>query len=272
MKNKLIICLLVLSFLDSNAQSPWTREKGKTYLQIGFTGLFYNAYVFDGKKIENSDDYSDVTTQVYAEYGLSKNLDIHAILPYKFVSVTDKSSSKTDNLSGIGNISIGLKYKISDKNWKVSSGIVYTSNSIKKDATIGLSTGLNTNAFMPYVTIGSSHNKLYYYFNLGYGYLDNNYSDYVKLTAEIGYELLPKGHLIFVLDSKNVVSKESAFINDATQWPSHLDRQAYQAFGIKANYEIKKDKFGVNFAAFGAAGIDNSPLAPTLNLGVYTKF
>jgi hypothetical protein len=175
------------------------------------------------------------------------------------------------NLSGIGNTTLGLKYKLYDKTWKISSGVSFSANSIKIDETIGLSTGFNATTIVPYVAIGSSHKKLYYYGNIGYGYMSNNYSDYLKATFEVGYEVIPKGHLIFVLDTRNILSKESAFNNDNAQWSSYLDRQTYNAIGLKANYEFKKDKFGANFAIIGATGINNAPLAPTLNLGLYTK-
>lgn len=102
--------------------------------------------------------------------------------------------------------------------------------------------------------------------------MNNDYSDYLKATFEVGYEVIQNGHLIFVVDTRNTVAKEAAFTNDTAQWPSCLDRQTYNALGLKANYEFKKDKFGANFAAIGATGIDNAPLAPTFNFGIYTKF
>ena len=101
--------------------------------------------------------------------------------------------------------------------------------------------------------------------------MNNNYSDYLKATFEVGYEIIKKGHLIFVLDTRDVIAKEDAFITDTAQWPSYLDRQTYNAIGLKANYEFIKDKFGANLAVIGATGIDNAPLAPTVNLGIYAK-
>ena len=101
--------------------------------------------------------------------------------------------------------------------------------------------------------------------------MNNNYSDYLKASVEVGYEVIKNGHLIFVLDTRNIISKETAFTTDTAQWPSYLDRQSYNAIGLKANYEFTKNKFGANIAAIGATGIDNAPLAPTLNLGIYAK-
>jgi hypothetical protein len=274
MKKILItICLMTITAQTINAQSPWTREKGKSYVQLGFTGLFYNQYQFDGKKINDNHKYSDVTVQAYAEYGITNNLEATLILPYKIVGRKSETSTHEESLSNIGNITAGLKYKFFDKEWKISGGLTFNANSINKDENKGLSTGFNANTIIPYVSVGSSKGKWYYFGNLGYGYMDNDYSDFFKATFEVGYEVIKSGHLILVLDSRNVVNKEKAFENDiATQWPSYRDRQTYNAIGVKGNYEFTKDKYGANFAVFGANGIDNAPLAPTLNFGVYAKF
>jgi hypothetical protein len=271
---KEIILTLVLTVTCSQlaiSQSPWTREKGKAYVQLGFTGLFYDEIKLDGKNEILPNDYSDVTLQGYAEYGITNKLEAQLIVPFKSVGYQSKLGSVSESLSGLGNVSLGLKYKIYDKKWKISTGLMYTANSITKDAAIELTTGFNANTFLPYLVAGSSSGKWYYFANLGYGYMDNDYSDYFKATFEVGYEIIKKGHLIFVFDTRNIVSKEDAYDNGAFQWPSNLDRQTYNAVGIKGNYEFKKDKFGANFAIIGATGIDNAPLAPTLNFGLYTK-
>ena len=266
------IILVLLATTISFAQSPWTREKGKSYVQVGFTSLNYTGYQLNGNRIDNFGKISDITVQAYAEYGISSKLEAQLILPYKVISFDNSLANTSENISGLGNISLGLKYKLYDKTWKISTGIMYNANSIKIDTDKGLSTGFNAATVLPYVSVGSSKNKWYYFGNIGYGYMNNNYSDFLKATVEGGYEVIKNGHLIFVVDTRNVLSKENAFSTDTAQWPSYLDRQTYNAIGLKVNYEFIKEKFGANFAAIGATGIDNAPLAPTLNLGIYTKF
>jgi len=262
-----------MAFLSQivHAQSPWTRGKGKAYAQVGFTGLFYDAYLRDGKEIKSTNMYNDITIQAYVEYGIMNNLEATLILPFKIVGYESTVNSNTQSLTGLGNIAAGIKYKLIDKTWKLSTGLVYSANSISKDATKNLTTGFNSNTLTPYISVGSSKGKWYYFTNVGYGYMDNNYSDFAKATLEIGYNILKKGHIIFVLDTRNIVSKESAFENDIYQWPSYFDRATYNAIGLKGNYEFKKDKFGANMAVFGATGINNAALAPTLNLAIYAK-
>lgn len=263
-----VFCLFGLQCI--NAQSPWTREKGKAYVQLGATSLTYDAVQFDGERVENQGDYSDFTIQAYAEYGITDKLEAQLVLPYKVASY--KNTGISESISGLGNVSLGLKYKLSDKTWKISSGLLFSANSIKKDESLIVSsTGINASTFLPYLSVGSSYNKWYYFGNIGYAYMDNDYSDYLKATIEVGYNIISRGYLMLVLDTRNPVTKEDAYINDNVQWASHLDRQKYNAFGIKANYEFIQDKLGANFSTFGAFGIDNAPLAPTINIGIYTK-
>ena len=82
--------------------------------------------------------------------------------------------------------------------------------------------------------------------------MTNDYSDFFKANIEVGYNLIPNGHIMLVLDTRNTISKESAFTEDSSQWLSHLDQQQYNAFGVKANYEFVKNKFGANLSFFGA--------------------
>ena len=272
MKKNLLTTLVSLFYISQclYAQSPWTREKGATYLQLGLTTLSYSSLQFDGNKLDDRGNYTDNTIQAYAEHGITSKLEGQIIVPYKIASYNAENVSNT--ISGLGNISLGLKYKLVDKSWKISSGILYSANSIKKDADLVVkTTGINATTITPYLSAGSSYKKWYYFGNIGYGYMNNEYSDYLKATFELGYNIIPKGHLILVLDTRNPIAKENAFTNDPFQWASTLDRQTYNAFAIKGNYEFIEGKFGVNIATIGAFGIDNAPLAPTLNFGLYAK-
>jgi hypothetical protein len=268
---KYLLLLVMLSVSFIHAQSPWTKEKNKAYVQLGVSGLFYNTAQIDGQKATLAGDYSDITTQIYSEYGLTNKMEALLILPLKSASFKANSGNTTEQLSGLGNITLGLKYKLYDQKWKISTGLQFQARTSKYDGTTGLSTDFNANTIIPYVSAGSSAGKWYYFGNIGYGYMTNDYSDYLKIGAELGYLVLPKGHLILALDSKNPVAKESAFLNNASKWPSYLDRQTYNAIGLKFNYEFSANKYGANIAGFGAFGNDNAPLSPTINFAVYAK-
>jgi hypothetical protein len=256
------------------AQSPWTREKGKAYVQLGFSGIFFNEFAGkDGKAITLPADYSDVTLQLYSEYGITSKLETQLILPFRSLSATGNilGNSISKSFSGLGNVSLGLKYKIIDSNWKLSSGLLFTPKTSQYDSESSFSTGFNATTLLPYITLGSSSGKWYYYGNIGYGYMTNDFSDYFRFNAEVGYNVIPKGYIMITIDTRNIVSEEDAFTKAENQTFSYSDRQTYNAFGLKLNYEFVQDKFGTNFSIFGAAGNEYTPLAPSFNFGAYVK-
>ena len=262
----LLLLIIQLGF----AQGPWVREKNSAYIQLGGTSLQYDKQQQKQKLVDLNSNVSDITTQLYVEYGLGKKLEALIVVPYKIISENVKIVNIKNNISGLGNVTFGLKYNLLNGNWKISPGLHYIANSIQKSNTSGLTTGFNAATIFPYVSAGSSSNKWYYFGNFGYGHMNNNYSDFLRIGAEVGYNVIEKGHIMLVLDNRIIVSKEEAFNTDPSQWTSYSDQQSYMAAGLKLNYEFKKNKFGANFSAIGAFALNNAPAAPTLNFGIYT--
>ena len=275
-KIKVILSLLLL--IISNflyAQSPWVRGKNNAFLQVGLSGIFYNQVKYNGDTKDTGADFSDITTQVYSEYGICEKLDIIAVLPYKLISYKVNATSTTESLSGLSNVTIGFKYLILDKKWKLSTGIYFSGNSTNYDDSKGLRTGFQSNTILPFITYGSSKNNWYYFGNLGYGYMSNNYTDFLKIGGEVGYKFLKNTHLIFNADVRQPLANESFYTTDNSNYAltsSYLDRQKYLGVGLKINHEFVKDKYGANLGAIGALDLDNAPVAPSLNLGFYAKF
>jgi hypothetical protein len=59
--------------------------------------------------------------------------------------------------------------------------------------------------------------------------MTNNYSDYLKFTAEVGYNIIQKGSLYSLF--KNPIVNEGAFNNFSNGLPIY--RQTYNAVGLK---------------------------------------
>jgi hypothetical protein len=274
MKNKFKICLL--SFLISPlllAQSPWLQGKNNAFVQVGFSGIYYNEVKTSTETISGLANFRDVTIQLYSEYGISDKLDILAVLPYKFIGYDGILLPANENLTGIGNITLGLKYKICDGTWKLSAGLNYIGNSIKANADKGLRTGFESNTYLPYISIGSATGKWYYFGNLGYGYMSNNYSDYLKIGGEVGYKFIKNTHIIAITDLRNTFN-DATFENNSNYEATgfYLDGQKYLAAGLKLNHEFIADKIGANISTIGAFNLENAPNAPSINIGFYTKF
>ena len=269
------IGLLVIFYNPLYSQSPWTQGKNKAYIQAGFSGIFYDKTRIDNQDVSLNANLSDITSQFYSEYGLTKDLDVSLILPYKTITIKLKDGSKTESVSGFGNISIGLKYKFLDKKWKISSGLFFSSNSNSSNEAIGLRTGYNATTLLPYLTVGSSQNKIYYFANFGFGYMTNNYTDFVKIGGEFGYKFLKKTHVILNVDLKKAMKTESYFDSaDNGLYKNtalYNDKQEFYGVGIKVNHEFIADKLGLNVGAIGAFYLNNLPVAPSINTGMYYK-
>ena len=274
--NKLIFAsVVILVFTNVFAQGPWTKGKNKAYLQIGFSGIFYDKVQINKKPVDLNVNISDVTTQFYGEYGITDQLDCTLILPYKSIAATSKVGNLKSDISGLSNITLGLKYKLLDNKWKISSGLFYSASNFKANESIGLRTGFGANTYLPYVTAGSSSGNFYYFGNIGYCYMSNDYTDFLKVGGEIGYKVATKSHLILNLDLKQPLKAEKYFDsidNSFYQFSTtYIDKQQFIGLGLKFNNEFIDDKFGANLGINIATNIDNLPSKPSYNFGVYYK-
>ncbi len=71
MRSMSILSLLLLPML-SQAGGPWVQAYKKGFVQVGFSGLYYNAvFAANGNERSVFRNTSDVTLQLYAEYGIA---------------------------------------------------------------------------------------------------------------------------------------------------------------------------------------------------------
>lgn len=89
--------------------------------------------------------------QMYSEYGLSDNLEALLIIPMKFANFDSVATNTFRNISGLGNLTFGLRYKIYDQKRKISTGLQCQANTSKNYVNNGLSTDFNVNTFIPYL-------------------------------------------------------------------------------------------------------------------------
>ena len=277
MKTKTLLTVLFCTIISTSifSQSPWTQQKNKAFIQTGFSGIFYDKIRVNKNDQAVNSNVSDITTQLYAEYGILNKLDVSLIVPFKIISIASNNGSKTESLTGLGNVTVGLKYILSDKNFKISGGFYVSANTRQTNTDAALQTGYNATTILPYLSMGSSSGKIYYFVNMGYGYMTNNFTDFIKIGGEIGYNFIKKTHVIFNFELKKATNTESNFdslTNKLFQSTAlYIDSQEYLSIGLKLNHEIITNKFGVTVGAIGAPYLSNLPVAPSINAGVYLK-
>lgn len=274
---KFSIALIIASFVyeGSMAQSPWVRAHKKGYIQVGGSSImFRNIANANGIEGTGRTNY-DITTQLYAEFGLYKNGEITIILPFKSMGYKDSITNISESLNSFGNVQLGLKHALIDKKIKLSAGFVTSFKTINQNQTSGLRTGFNANTYHPYITLGTSFSQYYCYILAGYSFMDHKYSDYVRVAGEIGRKFGSKTHLIFASELRKSVSSdgfEKADNPSFARTSSYLDNQQFLSIGIKVNYEFVPEKMGATLSGFGALYLKNVSAAPALNLSIYRKF
>ncbi|AQG78293.1 hypothetical protein [Spirosoma montaniterrae] len=277
---RLLATISLLAFCSvSRAGGPWVPAYQKGFVQVGFSGLYYNA-VFgpDGSERAVFRNTSDVTLQLYAEYGFARRWEVRAVLPYKILR-TGLSTNASANpvpagtLSGVGNIGLGVKRAVLDGNVKLSAGVDVLANTFVNNDRLGLRTGYEGWTVLPYLSLGSSGNRTYYYAEAGYGLMTQEYSNFLKLAGELGYRLHPRLWVAGTLDFR-LSTRNGRFANsEAYQFTAaYLNDQLFLGTGIKASFELIPNRLGINASAIGAVAGENVPFSRSYNTGLFFKW
>ncbi|RIV24004.1 hypothetical protein DYU11_13655 [Fibrisoma montanum] len=278
MRRFLTIILLLLPTLLL-AGGPWIRGYRKGFVQFGYSGLYYNA-VFgpSGSELPVYRNLSDVTLQVYAEYGIARNWELRAVLPYKLLR-SERSTNLSANptpagtLTGIGNIGLGLKRALLNGPVKLSVGVDALANTFANNDRLGLRTGYEGWTVMPYLSVGSGGSRTYYYAEAGYGFMTQNYSNFLKLNGELGYRLHPRLWVAGTLDFRLPARNGPFFNTEAYQFTgTYLNDQLFLGAGLKAAYDLVPDRLGLTASVIGALAGENVPFSRSYNAGIFIKW
>ena len=281
MRRHLLRSLLLLILLPSLALAggPWVRSPRKGFLQIGYSGLYYNAVLnTTGNEQPVFRNTSDVTLQVYAEYGFAPKWEVRAVLPYKLLK-TGPSENTTVNpvgsgtLMGIGNLGLGVKRALLDGPVKLSVGVDALANTFTNNNRLGLRTGYEGFTVLPYLSVGSGGSRTYYFAEAGYGFMTQNYSNFLKLNGEFGYRLHPRLWMAGTLDFR-LPAKNGPFFNTEAYLftGTYLNDQMFLGAGLKAAFDVVPDKFGLTASVIGAVAGQNVPFSRSYNAGIFIKW
>jgi hypothetical protein len=274
-----LIAFFLLVPVLVQAGGPWVRGYRKGFLQIGYSGLYYDG-VFgpSGSEQASFRPTSDVTWQLYAEYGFAKGWEVRGVLPYKRLS-TGASTNTLENpvpagtLSGLGNIGLGVKRAILDGPVKLSVGVDALANTFTNNDRLGLRTGYEGWTVLPYLSLGSGGKRTYFYAEVGYGFMTQNYSNFLKLNGEFGYQVHPRLWVAGTLDFRLPARNGPFFNTEAYQFTgTYLNDQQFLGTGIKAAYDILPDKLGLTASAIGALSGENVPFSRSYNAGIFIKW
>ncbi len=284
MKN-LLFCLLFVGGLftmKTQAQSPWTKEKGEGYTQLSYTFLPAYSSLFEGggEFRETARKITDHTVQFYGEYGLTNGTTAIAVLPLKVLGakgIVDNGPTPVipeGNSVTPGDIQLGIRQKIYDKSFVAAGQLLLDipTGAYDNQSLSGLRSGYRELAIKPSLSIGGGFGKGYAYAFSGVNIQTNNISHSVKSGIEGGYKILGNVYLIGFLEMLNSFkNKPSDGTASNIQTGLYLNNQEYFAFGLKVFSELT-DNVGITTSFAGAFSGNNVAGAPAINFGVFYKW
>jgi len=260
------ISLLALLFLigsQVSSQSPWINKKGSLYGQYSFTYLSYKSVINDEVNVIVPTDFrsTDITSNIYSEYSLNDNLAILVSVPYK--SIQHKSKS----LSGLGDPSVKLKYKIG-KEIPLSGYLGYTAPLSKREDI--LRTGYKQHGIEAGLSVGKGMKKSFTYVGLGYRYR-SNIPNQVLIEFEYGYRFLiaeKPFYTIFHIDG--MLNTSSTTDLEAGQANFYHNDGEFISPALKFSYNVY-DNFWLNAGLHSAFFVRYFGANSTLNIGIAYK-
>ncbi len=233
-----LACACTLVGLFSSAQAlagAWTLEENKAYHKIAAN--FFTADDTFGTGAEGFEEFTDYTVNYYGEYGLTDRVTLISQVPVRRSENTTTGES-VDNF-GVGDIDIGLRYKLLDANkWVLSSQFLYKAPFLyDEDDDLPLGNGQSDlevrlqagRSLYPYGYIG---------LEVGYRFRFEEPSDEFRYLVEYGFDLNEKVYLRSKLDVIRAIDSTDVEIDltGSPFFPSAFDLGRVEAsVGYKLN-------------------------------------
>lgn len=289
----LLISSLALQL--SNAQSAWTKEKNKGYLQLQYNTIPKYDEVFQESGSKSLFPYRELTQMsfnFYGEYGITDKTTIISHIPLKIMKSGDLNSNiqwevldnpggnvldiayipKEETLVALGNVELGIRQQLYSSSFVVAAQLNVELNTSSFNEESGLRTGYDAYSFIPTLNIGKGWNKSYIQGFTGAALRTNDYFQSFKIGAEYGYKAHRNLWAIVFIDGLITIDEgniDTSFLDGHTYM--YVNNQEYMAYGLKLNYS-KNDKIGFNFGFGGAFSAKRVAKMASLSFGIFSKF
>jgi hypothetical protein len=122
MKRTILVVLWCLAMASSMPaqQGGFVRAPGTAYAKIGFTSLRTTALYDASANRTDIDEYGLVTVSAYSEIGVASG--IMAVVDASLARINSWQGAEAP--SGIGDVSVGMRYAVADSAWPISVGMM----------------------------------------------------------------------------------------------------------------------------------------------------
>jgi hypothetical protein len=269
MSKKILIALsLILGFVSADAQQAWTKEKGKYFALGGFSYLGYNQLFGDDRAelVPLDRSVTDLSFNLYSEYGLTDYLTATVQLPFKFSVTNLESTSSIDAGSkfGLSNINASLTGRLYKKGgFVVSTKLRAALPTGSFDAVTGIRTGFDATTIAPTLLLGSGTQHFFTSAEFGREFRNNGYADRTQFGWQIGKWFANKKLLAIVAIEGFLTTEESTYDDGSSSKTGlYLADQSYVSPQLKLGYYFKPNRtlwFSFGAGLPGTANIGASP-------------
>ena len=261
------------------AQNPWTKDKGDLFINLSYTTISDYSELFGDLDYTISGSITDQTYQIYGEYGFTNKTSLVFNIPFKSIDNNEivnpclvaPCPESSNEKSSFGNVSLGIKHQLYNKDWVVAAQLISEINTGSYDENTGIRTGYNAFTFTPQLLAGKSFGKTFFQSQIGFDIKTNNYSNNFKIGGEFGGKVSKNIWLIGYIDV--VKSFEDGNVN----LPSnnlltglYINNQEYGAYGLKGILQFYD--IGIT-AGFGSAFFGNNvPKKAAFSFGIFNTF
>lgn len=278
---RLILFVLIASTATLNAQ--WAQGEGNGYFKLSSWYLVTDQHFTDSGDLDPNVTRSQLINSLYAEYGVSRRLDIVAYIPFMARATRNSIVSGTtgeeilpgEAINALGDINLGADLSLyKKKRWAGSARLI-----------LGLPTGEDQGGsdgsfqtgdgeFNQYLSLRLGHsfavpgNNWYGKFNFGFNNRTNGFSDELRFGLESGVSVLKRKLLI--LSRLQVVESLQNGNRDATTAPGNIfaNNVEYWSVGGEVNYTFAKN-LGISFGVAGAISGRLIAANPSWSGGIY---
>ncbi|MCV6629233.1 MAG: hypothetical protein OIF50_05175 [Flavobacteriaceae bacterium] len=276
----LVLIFGLVGIFSAIAQGPWTQQKNKAYVQLGFSTISGYTNIFGDPDYRTDRELTDNTLQLYGEYGLSNKTTVVAALPLKMqksnglhpdVNFIDALTAPAGSQTALGNTTLGVKHNLIKKKWLLTAQLMLKLNTTTYDVKTGIRSGYNTNSISPVLSFGRGFSNM---FIQGYAAADfrgGGYSNGYRFGAEYGLKALKPLWVIGFLDLNQSFDNgdiQVPFYNSRTAF--YVNNQEYLAYGLKFIGEINA-KMGLTASYASAFSGNNVAKRAAISLALYYK-
>jgi len=262
------------------ADGPWTQKKGAFFFKIGQSWINADQYFNRNGEIIDITKTSLYTTSIYPEYGISPKITAVAYLPVFTRATLNKRTApdgtvitEGDELNGIGDVKLGLKYEIYKKNSFVLSTSLHfgiPSGNPSGGSTELLQTG--DGEFNQLLSLNAGYSfyprPFYASASVAFNNRTQNFSDEYRIGGELGYTYKKFTLILRFLNVNSFFNGNDDALSGNGLFNNNVE---YFSFTPEVLYQCN-EKVGFS-AGIGTAFSGKSILAnPIFQIGVFWKW